>query len=243
VKARALAAAALLTAAPAARALDPFEIQVYDGTANKRGEPGVELHLNVSASAFHATLEPSYGVTDWLELGAYLQSALQDGSYQFAGVKARCKVVTPPGWQPPLRLGVNVELSWLPAKFDPSQWGAELRPIIAWEDARWLLAFNPIVDFSFALPGSAEGPSFEPAAMAKVKLFGGKLAAGPEYYAALATFGGGVPALREQQHVLFAAVDLLAVEGLELNVALGHGLTSTSPGLVGKAIVGFSFGK
>jgi hypothetical protein len=29
-----------------ASAVDPFEIQVYDGTANAPGVPGLELHLN-----------------------------------------------------------------------------------------------------------------------------------------------------------------------------------------------------
>jgi hypothetical protein len=29
-----------------ALAIDPFEIQVYDGTANAPGVPGLELHVN-----------------------------------------------------------------------------------------------------------------------------------------------------------------------------------------------------
>ena len=33
-----------------ARAVDPFEIQVYDGTADAPGVPGLELHLNTVAS-------------------------------------------------------------------------------------------------------------------------------------------------------------------------------------------------
>src|SRR5438477_639224 len=46
---RATAALALLLTA-AARAQDPFEIQVYDGTANRPGAAGLEVHLNYVAS-------------------------------------------------------------------------------------------------------------------------------------------------------------------------------------------------
>ena len=35
-----------LLAGPAAIAGDPFEIEVYDGTANAPGVPGMELHVN-----------------------------------------------------------------------------------------------------------------------------------------------------------------------------------------------------
>ncbi|HEY1535285.1 MAG TPA: hypothetical protein VGF76_14760, partial [Polyangiaceae bacterium] len=73
-----------------ARAVDPFEIQVYDGTANAPGAPGLELHLNTVPDGrktaqppelapnhqTHLTLEPSLGIEPWWELGGYLQSSL-----------------------------------------------------------------------------------------------------------------------------------------------------------------------
>src|SRR5439155_11727281 len=76
--------AALFAAAPA-RAADPFEIQVYDGTANAPRRFGLELHLNGYAAGppaqgppvlglrrqLHATLEPSFGLFPWWEIGAY----------------------------------------------------------------------------------------------------------------------------------------------------------------------------
>src|SRR5207248_179826 len=141
---RLLVAASLLSL-PAA-ALDPFEIQVYDGTANSAGEPGLELHLNYVARGLrssvspelppnrqaHATLEPSYGVTSFWELGGYLQGSLRpDGTFDYAGAKLRSKFVTPPGWHEHLRLGINLELSLLPASYDRSRWGAEVRPNVA----------------------------------------------------------------------------------------------------------------
>src|SRR5262249_47892995 len=131
----------------------------------------------------HFTLEPSLGITAWWEIGAYFQTALRgDGVFAYAGSKLRTKFVTPPGWHPNLRLGVNIELSRVPQAFEPDPWGTELRPIVAWENERWLFAFNPIVGTSLSGPGSSEGPAFEPALMAKVKVMD-VCAIGIEYFA------------------------------------------------------------
>src|SRR5262245_37623026 len=114
IAAGALIAAAALTHASPAAAVDAFEIQVYDGTANPPGQPGVELHANgvprgVTVAAApelppnhqtHLTLEPALGITRIWELGAYLETAvLPDGGFDFAGVKLRSKLVTPPDWR------------------------------------------------------------------------------------------------------------------------------------------------
>jgi hypothetical protein len=79
-----LAAFVGLHARPA-RAVDPFEIEVYDGEANEPGAPGLELHANAVPSGrresiapelplnhqSHFTLEPSLGLLPWWELGGY----------------------------------------------------------------------------------------------------------------------------------------------------------------------------
>src|SRR5436190_22387043 len=133
---------------PTARAADAFEIQVYDGTADARGQAALEAHVNYVASGVtaaappelppnhqaHFTLEPSYGVLPTWELGAYFMTALRpDGTFEVVGGKLRSKLVTPPGWSPHARLGVNVELSWARATYEADRWGAEVRPIAAWE--------------------------------------------------------------------------------------------------------------
>src|SRR5258708_28708360 len=163
-----------------ARAVDRFEIQVSDGTANPPGAVGLELHLNDWTTGHresmppelplhgqaHATLEPSIGLWPFWELGAYLQSALlDDGRLEWAGAKLRSKFVTPPGYSARWRLGINVELAVLPVAFDRDRWGGELRPIVAWQDERWLFAFNPILDQAFGSSAS-DGPSLEPAVKA-----------------------------------------------------------------------------
>ena len=246
--------AALLISLPAA-ALDPFEIQVYDGTANEKGEVGLEMHLNYVAKGLqssplpelppdrqtHLTLEPSYGVTSFWELGAYLQgSLLPGGTFEYAGAKLRSKFVTPPGWHEHLRLGINLELSLLPTAFDRSRWGTEIRPIVAWEDDRFLFALNPNVGMALTQPGRGDGPELEPGAMAKLKLPG--FAVGLEYYASLGSVSSFLP-LAEQEHYLFETLDVLAWHGVELNLGVGEGLTGASNKLVVKTVVGYAFGR
>jgi hypothetical protein len=233
---------------------DPFEIQVYDGTANAPGVPGLELHLNDWATGnrestapeaplhgqFHATLEPSLGITAFWELGAYLQGAVRtdDGVVDWAGAKLRSKFVTPASWDAHWRLGANVEVSYLPPAYDDDRWGVELRPIVAWHDADWLFAFNPILDQALAGSDASQGPSFQPAA--KVARTVGPVAIGVEYYATLGPFSALLPWHAEQQQV-FEVVDLLSVDRLELNVGIGEGLTQSSSGLVLKGILGWEF--
>ncbi len=248
----AAASALVLFTTRRAAAVDPFEIQVYDATANAPGTPGIELHVNrvfdgVRAAAppelpmhhqSHFTLEPSLGVTPFLELGGYLQTALNaDGSFDYAGTKLRAKFVTPPGWQEHLRLGVNLELSLVPSQYDRSRWGGEIRPIVAWENERWLFAVNPILGVPLGPPDARDGPTLEPAGMAKVKI-PEAVALGFEYYASLGPIAGLSP-LAEQTHYLYEVIDLLAVPHFELNAGVGEGLTSASNGFVVKMILGY----
>jgi hypothetical protein len=250
----ALATAALMTGASAARAADPFEIQVYDGTANPPGVFGIENHLNYWATGwrasnppevplngqFHSTYEFSYGMTPFWELGAYVQFALRtdDSVFDWAGAKLRSKFVTPEGWSPHWRLGVNLEVAYLPSRYDASQWGTEVRPIVAWHDPDWLFAVNPIFDQALGPPDASLGPSFQPCA--KVARTVGPVALGLEWYA---TFGPGIAFVPDSKQLqqIFEVVDLLAVDRLELNVGVGEGLTQASEGLVFKAILGYTF--
>ena len=250
----ALALAALALCPRVASAFDPFEIQVYDATANKRGAAGLELHLNRFATGrqgteppelplhgqTHATFEPSYGVTDWWELGGYFQTTLREGGgFDYAGVKLRSKLVTPPDFHRYLRLGVNVELALLPEAYDRHRWGGEIRPMAAWEQAGWFLAVNPIVGLSFTGDGLSEGPSFEPAIKASRELLG-VVAVGCEYYGGLGPIAHPA-ALADQEHLLFGVLDLAAFPAIEVNLGLGGGLTPASSGLVGKVILGVTW--
>jgi hypothetical protein len=233
--------------------VDAFEIQVYDGTADARGGAGLELHVNRVLSGVrtapppeippnhlnHFTLEPSYGLFAWWELGGYLQSTLRpDGRFDYSGIKLRSKFVLPRASTNPLRLGVNLEFSRLPRAYDKERYGTEIRPIVAFEDERVLAAFNPILDVVYTGDDARYGPELEPCLMLKGKLFG--TAWGIEYYAGLGPFAQPAP-WREQTHYLFETFDLLSVSDFELNAGVGEGLNQNSNAFVAKVIVGYAW--
>jgi len=171
------------------------------------------VHLNRwKGGPVHLTFEPSFGITAFWELGGYFQT--EDGHY--AGVKLRSKFVTPESFDPNFRFGLNFELSRVPHE----GWGGEVRPILAWENDRFLFAVNPIVSFPVA---------FEPAGMAKVKF--GIFGAGFEYYAAVS----------DQEQYLYETFDLFGVKDVEVNLGVGEGLTSGSNSLIFKMILGYAF--
>jgi hypothetical protein len=268
--ARALAAAAAIAAAAAPRlaaAIDRFEIQVYQSDINEPGQFGLELHLNYTFQgtkepefqgqvppwhAFRVTLEPAVGVTEWLELGAYLQFMTAPGGVaEFGGWKLRAKFVVPERVAGPWMLGVNVELSRVPVAVEQEPWGAEFRPILGWHGERWLVSVNPI--FGFALTGPDRfRPDLEPCAKVAFDTHLG-FSVGAEYYTSLGFVNDLLP-LSEQEHLLFAAFDLVprAPEGpagspahasaWELNLGVGGALTDApGPHVLVKAIVGRSF--
>lgn len=272
---RRLAAAVpfLVLAAPGgARALDRFEIQVYQADVEEPGEPGLEMHLNYTISGVRQpeypgeippdhvgrlTLEPAVGVTDWLELGAYLQFMLAPGGdARYAGVKLRAKMVVPERLQErlglPVFLGINLELSRVPAAVEQAAWANELRPIIGWKGRRWLLVANPVLGWALS-GGDRFRLELEPCAKVAYDTQLG-FAVGLEYYAGLGFIGEGFSPLHQQEHLLFGVVDLVERRSAdagrsaagsspwEVNLGFGGSLTdATGPHLIAKAIFGHSF--
>ena len=157
-------------------------------------------------------------------------------------MKLRNKFVTPPGWDPRWRLGLNVEFSLVPEGYDRSRWGNELRPIVSWENDRFAFAFNPIVDTPLAFPDWSEGPSFEPCLSAVYKVHEAA-SFGIEYYTDLGPFSSGFLPWREEEQYLFEVFNLLAVEHFELNAGIGEGLTEASDRLIAKMIIGYVWEK
>jgi hypothetical protein len=268
--ARALAAAAALATAVApwpAAAIDRFEIQVYQSDINEPGQFGIETHLNYTFQgtkepefegqvppwhAFRVTLEPAIGVTEWLELGAYLQFMTAPGGVaQFGGWKLRGKFVVPERIAGPWMLGLNVELSRVPVAVEQEPWGTEFRPILGWHEGRWLVSVNPIFGFSLTGPDAFRA-DLEPCAKVAFDTRLG-FSIGAEYYTSLG-FADDLLPRGEQEHLLFAVFDLVprAPKGpvgspahaseWELNLGIGGALTDApGPHVLVKAIVGRSF--
>ncbi|HEX9291864.1 MAG TPA: hypothetical protein VF904_20280 [Anaeromyxobacteraceae bacterium] len=248
-----------LGASPA-RAIDRFEIQVYEGELNEPGHLGLELHTNYTARGERApayageiapdrtarlTLEPAYGVASWLEVGAYLQLLVAPATgARYAGNKLRVKMLAPKLLGNDFFLGVNVEVGRVPVAVEQDQWANELRPFIGYQ-SRWVLVdLNPII--GYALSGKDRfRPVLEPAAKLAVNTQLG-FAVGAEYYAELGFVDALLP-LRDQAHYLFGVVDVLPAKGRpdspwELNLAVGGGMTrAADQQVIVKTIVGRGF--
>jgi hypothetical protein len=245
VRAFLLALLAAAGVAPAVRAQDPFEIQVYDAETAPPGEVGVETHLNWVVTGrrttlpdgevpthrvFHATLEPHLGVTDFLEVGMYLQSAIRPGfGYDWAGFKLRAKVRAPGrafGW---LSLALNGELSFIPKRFEASGIGGELRPIAEGAFGPLTLGVNPNIGFTFDNGVHAD---LEPCARALLRI-APWLSAGAEYYSSLGPIDALLPA-SQQVHRVFGVVELYSGH-LDVNFGIGGGTGDES--FLAKAIL------
>jgi hypothetical protein len=250
-----------LAAPRAARSMDQFEIQVYEGDLNAPGHFGLELHTNYTVRGLRepeyqgqavpnhvarATLEPSYGVTEWLEVGAYLQGFyLPDGSFSYGGWKGRAKFILPESLGFPLRLGLNVEVGRVPLSVERDGWANEFRPIIGWSPGRFSFTVNPI--FGFALTGKDRfRTELEPAVKANWNTNAG-FALGAEYYAGLG-FASAMLPRSEQEHLAFVTFDLVEPVGAaakspwELNVGVGGAFTEATPQhAIVKMIIGREF--
>ena len=246
----------VLALARVAAANDAFEIQVYDPGINPPLSPGIEVHVNYVARGHtqpdypgavptdqlvHVTFEPSFSITSFWELGAYLQVAVDPkgdgGQAWFAGWKLRSKFVLPEEQSGIFDLGVNLEFSDVPHRFEEGVTGAEVRPILGIRYAGFRVDANPILTWGFE--GKHVGvPDFEPCLKANWDTTLG-FTIGAEYYAGLGPVDH-MPRLEKQEHYVYVVFDLL--DGpFELNVGVGRGLTEASNDWTLKAIVGKSF--
>jgi len=253
----------LLAASPA-HALDSFEIQVYEAEVNAPGQLGLELHANyivrgrttaayegqiVDDGAARVTLEPALGITEFFELGMYLQGIGAPGhAFTFGGMKGRGKFVVPKAYALPFFLGLNVEVGKVPARIEENGWANEFRPVVGYRNAWLLVDANPIVGYALSGPDAFK-PDFEPAGKLAINTQHG-IELGVEYYASLGMFHSGFLPLARQEHIVFGTLDLApaVAQGTpsesewELNVGVGRGLTAgTGPEWLVKSIVGRAF--
>ncbi len=257
VRRQLLLAAALAAVALPAAAFDRFEIQVYEEDINEPGHFGLELHSNFTGRGERApaypgetppyhtarfTLEPAYGVTRWLELGAYLQTMVAPGQgLQFAGVKVRAKMVAPKPFGENTFLGLHVEVSRVPLAAEPDAWANELRPFLGYSSGWVLVDVNPILGSTLSGKDRFR-VDLQPAAKVAFNTQLG-FAVGVEYYAELGFVDAILP-VRDQPHFLFGVLDLVPPRGAprsdwEVNVAVGGGVNGPADQqLVVKTIIG-----
>lgn len=251
---RILVAVGVAALALPARAALPDEIQVYDDSFNARGVFGVELHVNHSidgnkvpsyagevttGGGSRLTPEFSYGLGHGLEAGLYINALFDShGTPQFAGAKLRMKYIAHPApSEGGLFYGINFELGRIAERFDNGKTGLEVRPIIGWRSADWLIVGNPNLEFALAGPDKSATPQFAPSLKVGRQVTK-TVMLGAEAYRDFGSFAGFLPAQQEATQ-LFAVIDYTG-KPLGFNLGIGRGFSGADK-LVVKAILELPF--
>ncbi len=227
----------------------PDEIQVYTEELNAPGEFGLEQHLNYSITGqqtpdypgqtppHHVTQitpEFSYGLTDTLEAGLYVPFAITPaGDTFFNGLRFRLKYIAPRQPGENLFYGLNLEIGRDTLRTSDSISGMEIRPIIGYRDAQWLVSFNPILNVGLAANVSHQ-PQFSPALKLTHRVSEG-MRAGAEYYGEYGSLSHMLPG-NQRAHSLYAVADV-ETHGWGVNFGIGRGFVNATDTWVMKAII------
>lgn len=242
----ALLAIPLLGATRAAAQIDPWEFEVYPYATEPRGMIEVETDNAVIANGhsragegtaagnFHSQgmwysgEEFTYGLTDRIEAGAYINFAHPAGrGFWWAGNKLRLRGRLFDQEVLPFDLGWYAELEWHKTpQFDDADLELELKPIIEKDIGRFSLILNPV--FEKPLYGKRRVQGFE---------FGYRngiyyrwmryLSPGIEFYGGAGLIDNTDP-LSEQQHYVVPVIWGQLPHGIEYSVGPGIGLTRGS---------------
>ena len=250
-----LLACALVVGAPARRAaaIDFYEIQIYPVDTEPQKHLSVELHSNTVTTAtgnearealepyqIHETLEATYGVLPFAEVGQYLCTAkLSNGHYEYAGARTKIHFGVPitDGW--PVRFGGNIELAYMRRAAEENPLALEMRPIAQADFHKFTLIGNFSFEKPFSGPGTHRGVTFSPSGQLSYQA-ASWITPAVEYYGDMGPLQV-IPGVQRQQHFIVPAVNLNLLSQLELNLGVGFGVTRTSNGVFLKSIVGWSF--
>jgi Putative MetA-pathway of phenol degradation len=231
-----------------------FEIQVYGADTVPPGQTMLELHSNTALKgttqpengirptqhAAHETLEITHGFTPWFETGFYLFTSIQPHTgWEWVGDHIRPRIRVPESWQVPVGLSLSLEAGYQQRAFSTDTWTLEIRPIIDKQFGPWYASFNPA--FERSLKGASVSRGFEFSPNVKVSYdLTQTVTAGLEYYGGIGPVTAFDP-LKQQQHLLFPALDLNLGPRWEFNFGVGFGLTPSTDRLLLKLILGYRF--
>jgi hypothetical protein len=229
-----------------AAAAQTDEIQVYDAAIADPGQISVDWHnnytprdrKNAALPAVNGAAEVAYGVTEWLETGIYLPvySLRRDGRLELDSAKLRALFVSPWAAQRTFFYGVNFELSYNAAHWEPTRFSGEIRTIAGLHLGDWDLILNPIFDTGFTGLGKLD---FAPAERVAYNI-APNWAVALEHYADFGPFAD-FHAVGQQQQSLFAVVDYREEDAASVEFGVGHGFTAASADVVLKLILGLEF--
>jgi len=236
------------------RAQDNYEIQVYGSETVDSGHTMVELHSNYTLNGsttvvdgqlptnhvVHETIEITHGWTPWFETGFYIFNAIgSDGRTAYVGSHIRPRIAAPISWKWPVGVSISFEFGFQKKEFSANTSTLEIRPIV---DKKWgglYVAFNPTLDQSFAGPDEHKGLIFSPNLKGSYDV-SKTVALGLEYYGSTGPFFHYEP-IRDEEHQIFAAIDLNTSPNWEFNGGFGLGLTNATDKAIFKIIIGRRF--
>jgi len=234
-------------------AIDFYEIQIYDTDTAPAGHLELELHSNSVTTAtgaqakeamdvyqVHETLEGTFGVLRWLEIGQYFCTAVFPAdSYQYAGSRSKIHFGIPQTFEWPVQFGGNIELDYMRRQAEENPMTLELRPIIGGNYGPFRLVANLALEKPFRGPQTHDGFQFDPSGEV-VYALNKWVAPAVEYYGDMGPIQP-LPPLQDQQHFIVPALNFYLLPKLELNLGVGVGLTNASEGVFVKSIVGWTF--
>ncbi len=240
-----------LCASTGVHAQENYEIQVYGSETMPAGITMFELHSNFTITgrrqlagvqlptyhAFHETVEITHGFGDWAEIGFYFFTSARSGDgWQWVGDHIRPRVRVPPSWHWPVGASLSAEFGYQRSEFSEDTWSLELRPIIDRDFGPAYVSLNPTLERSFRGANSGIGFEFSPNAVVGVDV-NRVLNVGVEYYGSLGPLRALDP-VDEQEHQLYAAVNLNVSPDWEINAGYGQGLTGAGDRRLIKLILG-----
>ena len=248
-----LCMAAMLAAAPPSHAIDFYEIEIYDTDTAPAGHLALELHSNTASTAtgqlaksqmdvyqVHETLEASYGVLRWLEVGQYFATAkLSNGDYEYSGSRTKVHFAVPQTFEWPVQFGGNIELDYMRRAAEGNPLSLELRPIAGASYKGFRLVANFAFEKPFSGPETHRGVQFDPSAELIYEL-NRWVSPALEYYGDMGPIQP-LAKVDEQQHFVVPALNFDFIPQLELNLGVGIGVTRASHGVFLKSIVGWTF--
>ena len=244
---------AILADARQSHAIDFYEIQIYDTDTEPVGHLMLELHSNTTTTAtgesaknqmdvhqIHETLEATYGVLRWVEIGQYFATAkLSNGDYEYAGSRTKIHFGIPQTFEWPVQFGGNIEFDYMRRAAEENPLNLELRPIIGGTYKKFRLVVNLALEKPFSGPTTHRGVQFEPSGELVYDLHRW-VSPAIEYYADMGAIQP-LEKVQDQQHFIVPTLNFHFLPQLELNLGVGIGVTRASNGVFLKSIVGWEF--
>jgi len=255
-KAVLFAIALLLSVASArpAHAIDFYEIQIYPTETDPLGHLQLELHSNSVTSAtgseaheqigpyqIHETIEATYGILSWAEIGQYFATArLGNGNYEYAGSRSKLHFGVPQTADWPVSLGGNLEFDYMRRAAEENPLTFEIRPIAEAHLGKFTVIGNFAFEKPFSGPGTHKGVTFAPAGEVEDAKLLWWLSPAVEYYGDMGAVSD-LPGVQHQQQFIVPTLNIDVLDQLELNLGVGFGLTDASNATFVKTIVGWTF--